>query len=75
MNRELFEPIVTILSAVIGVAILSVLVSKNANTSQVLSAGGTAFSGILSTALSPVTGGGIGGMGSLSVPQIDPLHL
>lgn len=42
--------------AIIGVAIISVLVSKNANTSSVLGAGGSAFSGILSTALSPVSG-------------------
>lgn len=50
--------IVTILTAVIGVAILSVLVSRNSNTVGVISAGGSAFSGVLSTALSPVTSGG-----------------
>jgi hypothetical protein len=63
MNRELFEPIVTILSAVIGVAILSVLVSKKSNTAGVLQAGGAAFSTILGTAISPVTGQSPSGLG------------
>lgn len=50
--------IVTILTAIIGVAILSVIVSKNSNTVGVLSAGSQAFSGVLSTAISPVTNSG-----------------
>jgi PRD1 phage membrane DNA delivery len=52
--------IVSILLAIIGVAIIAVLVSKQAQTAQVLSAGGQAFSGVLGAALSPVTGSGIG---------------
>lgn len=53
--------VVSILMAVIGVAIIAVLVSSNAQTANVLKAGGNAFSGILGSALSPVTGTGIGG--------------
>jgi hypothetical protein len=45
---------VTILTAVIGVAILAVLVSKKADTANVLNAGGNAFASILKTAVSPV---------------------
>ncbi len=45
----------SILMAIIGVAIIAVIVSKQSATSQVLNAGGSAFSGILRTALSPVT--------------------
>jgi hypothetical protein len=65
--------IVSILMAIIGVAIIALLVSPSAQTGSVLQAGGSAFSGVLSTALSPVTGassiGGIlnstaGGLGS-----------
>lgn len=48
--------LVTVITAVIAVAIISVLVSNSANTSNVLTAGGTAFSNILKAALSPVTG-------------------
>jgi membrane protein implicated in regulation of membrane protease activity len=67
--NQIWGGIVTVLTAIIGVAILATLVSKQANTAGVLQAGGSAFSGILGTALSPVTGGGglgsIGNIGSL----------
>lgn len=58
MGDQLIVSITSILTAIVGVAIIAVLVSKNANTSGVISAGGSAFSQDLSTALSPVTGGG-----------------
>lgn len=62
MSESLITSTVTVLMAIVGVAIIAVLVSKNANTTGVLQAGGNAFSGALSTALSPVTGGnGFGG--------------
>lgn len=62
---ELTAAVVTILTAIVGVAILAVLVSKNANTSGVISAAGSAFASDLGTALSPITGGG-GGFTGLS---------
>ena len=69
--NNISEPIVTILTAIIGVAILAVLVSRNAQTSQVLTAGSNAFSRALGTALSPIAGGGGMAMSSYgSVPQI-----
>lgn len=53
--------IVSVLLAVIGVAIIAVLVSSQAQTANVLTAGGTAISKVLGSALSPVTSGsGIG---------------
>jgi hypothetical protein len=58
MSDSIVTSIVTVLMAIVGVAIIAVLVSRNAQTSQVLQAGGGAFSSILGTALSPVTGGG-----------------
>jgi hypothetical protein len=66
MGEQLITSIVTVLTAIVGVAIIAVLVSKNANTSQVLQAGGSAFSGALGTALSPVTGSSSGGLGSFT---------
>jgi hypothetical protein len=54
--NQLWSGVVAVLMAIIGVAILSVIVSKNANTTAVLQAGQQAFSGALGTALSPVTG-------------------
>lgn len=56
MGREIFEPIVTIIAGVIGVAIIAVLVSNKAQTANVFAAAGGAFSNVLSTAVSPVTG-------------------
>jgi PRD1 phage membrane DNA delivery len=57
---------VTILLAIIGVALIAVLVSKNANTGDVLTSGGSALSGLLSTAISPLTGSGFTG----SIPSL-----
>lgn len=64
MGDRLVSSIVAILTAIIGVAIIAALVSKNAQTPQVLQAAGTAFSGILGSALGPITGNGssLGGM-------------
>ncbi len=53
---ELGTGILTVLGAIIGVAIISVLVSNNAQTGSVIQAGGKAFSGIIGAAVAPVTG-------------------
>lgn len=73
MGDQLITSVVTVATAIIGVAIIAVLVSKNANTSGVISAGSSGFSQALSTALSPVTGStgmasglGFGGTNELS---------
>lgn len=57
MNQTI-SGIVTIATAIIGVAILAVLVSRNANTEGVIKSAGGAFSGALMAAVSPVSGGG-----------------
>lgn len=53
---EFGSSLVAIIMAVIGVAIVAVLVSQKAQTGTVLTAGGTAISNVLGAALSPVTG-------------------
>lgn len=64
--NELWSGVVTILTAIVGVAILAVIVSKNSNTSGVISAGGSAFAQDIGAAVSPVTGGsGLGGFGNV----------
>lgn len=55
MNR-IGEEIATIAVAIVGVAILAILVSKKADTGNVITAAGKAFSGALGVAISPVTG-------------------
>lgn len=57
MNSAL-SGIVTIAVAIIGVAIVATLVSRNAQTPQVISSAGNAFARALSAATGPVTGGG-----------------
>ena len=53
-----FERLISaLLTAIVGVAIVAVIVSKNSQTSSVLTSAGNAFSGILKVAVSPVTGG------------------
>lgn len=50
------EAIVTIATAIVGVAILAVLVSQKSNTTGVIQAFGSAFSNALGIAEAPVTG-------------------
>jgi hypothetical protein len=46
----------SIAAALIGLAIVAVLVSKQAQTPQVLQSAGTAFSAVIAAAVAPVTG-------------------
>lgn len=63
--------IVAIVAGIIGLAIVAVVVGRNAQTPAVLTSGGTALSNIIAAAVSPVTGGtstfgsAIGGTGGL----------
>jgi PRD1 phage membrane DNA delivery len=66
MGEKVITGILALLAAVIGIAIIAVLVSKSSNTANVLSAAGKSFSGIVSAAVSPVTGGS----GSFGFPQL-----
>lgn len=50
------EAMVTIATAIVGLAIVATLVSKKAQTPQVIQATGSAFSNALGVAESPVTG-------------------
>lgn len=58
---QLWTSLVTIATAIVGVAIIAVLVSKNANTAGVLNAATQGFGYDLGVAVSPVTGGGVTG--------------
>lgn len=74
---KLTEAVVTVFTAIIGVAILSVLVSPKAKTSQVIQSIASGFGNSLAVATAPVTGervkidtsypasGGMGMFGSL----------
>lgn len=57
MADQLIESVVTIALAITGIAIIAVLVSRNAQTPDVLLAGGQAFSQSLRAAEGPVLAG------------------
>jgi len=54
--NSITESMTTIAVAIVGVAILAVLVSNKSQTASVLGAAGSAFSNALSAATGPVTG-------------------
>lgn len=58
--NNIWGGIVQVALAIVGLAILAVIVSNNANTAGVISSAGSAFASDLSAAVSPVTGGGLG---------------
>jgi hypothetical protein len=56
MGDQLIASVVTVATAIVGLAIIAVLVSKNANTAGVVQAGGSSFAQAIQAAVSPVTG-------------------
>lgn len=60
MGDRTVTAVVSIITALIGVAIVAVLVSKQAQTGSVLTSGGTALANVLKAAVAPVSGNGIG---------------
>lgn len=54
--NEFWTSVVTIATAIIGVAIIAVLVSNRAQTANVITSATTGFANDLSAAVSPVTG-------------------
>jgi hypothetical protein len=60
MTDQLITSVVTVLTAIIGVAILAVLVSKNSQTQNVIAAASGGFAQDLSAAMSPLNSAGTG---------------
>ena len=54
------ESIVTIILAIVGLAMVAVLVSRGAQTSSVIQAGASGVANDIGVAISPVTGANIG---------------
>jgi len=73
--KEWGTALIALATAVLGVAIVAILISPNAQTAGVINAAGGAFGNILDVAISPVTGntvspqlGSTGGGGFTSNP-------
>lgn len=69
MSEQLITAMVTVTTAIIGVAILAVLVSRQSNTSGVINAASRGLAQDLGAALSPVTGGGGFTVGNGLIPN------
>jgi membrane DNA delivery protein len=63
MGDQLFSSVVTVMVAIVGLAIIATLVSKNADTANIIGVGARGFSGALTAAEGPV----LGGFGGLNV--------
>lgn len=57
MGEKLIESLTAVAVAIIGIAIIAVLVSKQADTGSVIAAATKGFADDLKAAISPVTGG------------------
>lgn len=60
--NQLVNSVTVLLSAIVGVAILSVILSKNSQTVAVIGAGTKGFGSLLTAAEGPVSGSSFGGM-------------
>ena len=68
MSADVGGVTVAIFTALFGVAIVAVLVSQNANTSQIIAAIGGSTGNVIGAATAPVTGGGQGNVGGFHIP-------
>lgn len=57
---DFWQGMVAIATAIVGLAVLAVLVSRNSNTAGVVSSLASGLSQDIGAAVSPVTGGGFG---------------
>lgn len=60
MGDQIVSGVVTVATAIVGIAIIAVLVSGRSQTARVIQSAGQAFSGAIGAAVSPVSGGGSG---------------
>jgi hypothetical protein len=58
--NSITETVVTIATAIVGVALLALIISRRSNTAGVIQALGSAFGNSLAVATSPVTGANVG---------------
>lgn len=71
MADNLFNGLVTVATAIVGIAILAVLVSKNSQTPAVIGSAGSALATAIQAATGPVTGG-VGG-NTLGAMNFNPI--
>jgi len=55
--NEIGPTFIAVLTSIVGLAMLAVIVSQRAQTSQVIQAGGSALASVIGAAVSPLGGG------------------
>lgn len=70
MSENLVTALVSIVVAIIGLAALATVLSPKAATSAVIGAGSQGLATDITAAVSPVAGGGLGSLPSLSMPSM-----
>jgi len=70
MGSNFVGQMVVVLTGIIGVAIIATLVSRNAQTPEVINSFFSGFSQSLNAATGPVTGNGGGSTSSIRLPSI-----
>ena len=73
MMQQIGPTAIAIVSGIIGLAIIAVIVSRQAQTPTVISSTGGALAGIISAAVSPVTGSGSNMLGATAGSAIGGL--
>ncbi len=71
MSEKYITSITTILIAIVGVAVLALLVSQSAKTGDVIGAGSSGFARMLCTALSPIGVQCGGGNARALIPDVN----
>ena len=68
MHDSLFNSVVTLGAAIISLAVIAVLVSRNSSTPDVIRAATQGFAADIGAAVSPITGGsGFANFGNLGI--------
>lgn len=68
--QNIGDIILSIVTGIIGLAIVAVIVSNNAQTGSVISSSGSALATVIGAAVAPVTGSGANsGANAFSIPQ------
>jgi hypothetical protein len=65
MSDQLITAMVSVVLGIIGLAALATVLSGRANTSQVIRSASSGLATDIGAAVSPVTGGSVGGFGGL----------
>lgn len=61
MADKALSALISLLSAIIFLAVIAVILSQKSDTKNVISSAGNAFSGIITAAVNPVSGSGFSG--------------